>query len=56
MFFARYFPGLGLTPERLDEMTLEETGTLRKAGSKILKAEFEERLALARLSALGRMR
>lgn len=45
MFFARYFPGLALTEERLNDQVPEATSAMRRAGERILKAEGEERVA-----------
>lgn len=44
MYFARHFPGLGITPEVLSSMTPEETHAMRTVGDKILAGEGEERL------------
>lgn len=55
MFLARYFPGLGLTLERVATMTPEQTNGLRTIGAKMLRAEALERLehtkAIARAAA-----
>jgi hypothetical protein len=42
MFFARYYPGLGITGDVLSAMTPEETRAMRRVGLKILKAELNE--------------
>lgn len=43
MYFGRYFPGLQITPDVLNEMTPEETHAMRKAGDKLLAGEIKER-------------
>ncbi len=43
MFFARYFPGLGIDAERLNAMTLEESVAMRRAGQKFLDHEAKVR-------------
>lgn len=60
MWFARYFPGLRLRVEDVDRLTPEETGALRAAGQKLLRAESDERLvhtkAIVAAASAGRMR
>lgn len=51
MWLAHHFPGLGITPEAIDEMTPEQTTALRKAGEAILKDERELQFAHTKLIA-----
>lgn len=45
LFFARFFPGLGLTLDAVAQMAPEQTDGMRKIGAKMLRVEAEERIA-----------
>jgi hypothetical protein len=51
MWLARYFPGLGLSVDDVDDLTPEQTDQLRKVGRKLLNSEADERLAHTRVIA-----
>lgn len=60
MWLARYFPGLHLGVDDVDQLTPEQTTAMRTVGGKLLKNELEERITftkvLARAAASGGVR
>jgi hypothetical protein len=53
MFLAHHFPGLSLSPERMDALSPEDSAALIGAGQKVLKHKAEERWSHTKILAMA---